>query len=161
MANRNELTFKSYLKTISIIHIAFTGGLLFFSAIVYFQFTDWHFTVPLNDVFFSSTPILATAIIFLGNFLFKKKINSILGKKSLRQRLTVYQSAILLKYAFTEGAAFICMMIALYSGNLFYLGLALIVILYFISLKPTKNKIEQQLHLTGELKDQLNRENLK
>ncbi|MCK0156622.1 hypothetical protein MWU65_05495 [Cellulophaga sp. F20128] len=160
MADRNELTFKSFLQTITIIHIAFIGGLLVFSAIAYFQFTDWVFILPTNDLFFIITPTLALASIYLGNFLFRKKISAILGKKSLRQRLTTYQSAILIKFAFTEGAAFVCIMIALLKGNLFYLGLALLCIVYFISLKPTQAKIEQQLALKGELKEQMDKGNI-
>ncbi|MEP0211913.1 MAG: hypothetical protein ABJD66_01770 [Cellulophaga sp.] len=159
MEDRNSLTFKGFLKVMSVMHIAFSGGLILFTAILYFQQEKWTFSIPVSSIHIVITPIVAITGIFLGNYIFKKKIEPVLGKKSLKQKLEVYQSALLTKYAFIEGAAFISLLFALYNSNLFYLFITIAVIIYFLFLRPTKDKIKKQLQLKGEQKEQFKREN--
>lgn len=159
MEDRNSLTFKGFLKVMSVMHIAFSVGLIFFTAVMYYQQQKWEFNIPTNSIYIVLVPLVAITGVFLGNYVFKKKIEPVLNKKSLKQKLDVYQSALLFKYAFIEGAAFICLLFSLFKSNLLYLAITVAIIVYFLFLRPTKNKIEQQLQLKGEQREQFKREN--
>ncbi|MCL5244722.1 hypothetical protein M4I21_02805 [Cellulophaga sp. 20_2_10] len=158
MEDRNSLTFKGYLKVMSVMHLVFCVGILLFTIFLYLQQESWVFTFPISSPSIVIVPLIAITGIYLSNYVFKKKIEPILDKKSLKQKLGVYQSALIYKFAFVEGAAFVCLVFALSNSNLFYLSFTGLIIIYFITLRPTKDKIEQQLQLKGAQKEQFKRE---
>jgi hypothetical protein len=102
---------------------------------------------PGNDVFFYIAPGLVVATMFLGSFLFKQRMSKLDANATLQGKLTVYQTALIIRCAMSEGASLFCIVCALNTGNLFYLVVAGVNILYFIWIRPTKTKIKDSLNL--------------
>ncbi|MEE9363276.1 MAG: hypothetical protein V3U92_11830 [Cellulophaga sp.] len=161
MKNENyELTPKKYIQITTFLFFGFLLGPIFLGTIAYYTSEE-----PLlllsnaEDIFFFIVPIAAFSGILIGTFLFKKTLVSSLEKKTLREKLNLFQSASIIKYASIEGPAILSIVAFFNSNNLFYLLIAICLMAYFFLLLPTKDKIEQSLKLRGELKNQFNKEN--
>ena len=75
MENNIESTPKGFIKTISIIHLAFLIGLLIFGSFIFIQNDNWELNLlDTNEIFYIILPIIAIAGIFIGNYLYKQKI---------------------------------------------------------------------------------------
>ena len=156
MENKNnELTAKGFIKTISIIHLALMSGLLLFGTYVYLQNNEWELILSnSNDIFFFIVPVLAISGILLGNYLYKKQIDTLSNNNSLKGKLVGFQTASLIKYALIEGPAFLGIRVSMNNGNLLYLIISTGLIAYFFTQRPTREKIERDLNLNRELKDE-------
>ncbi len=158
--NKNVLTPKGFIKGISIFHFALFVGQIFFAIFAYTQNGDTKvkFTnTDADDQFIYVIPIIIITGVFASNFIYKKLLTSILNKTSLKEKLTNLQTALLIKYALIEGPTLLVIFIYMNYGNLFYLLIAGGLLVYFYMLKPTKEKIENDLQLNNEHKSEFNR----
>ena len=150
--NQNNIkTPATFLKTLTIIYAALLIGQLLF-VIVVFSITNS--TVinlqPSGDVFFYLVPIFTIGCGLLGAFLYKQQIAKLMDNSLLAEKLAAYQTAFILRCAPTEGASLFGIVIYMNTGNLFYLIIAGFNILYFILMRPTKDKLKEALNLTYE-----------
>lgn len=131
---------KEKIKTLKFIHLALCLGVIF--TYVFVNDID-SFSQVLNPTLDSDSavyiviPILA---VLIGNFLFKKQLAAIDSKLSMEEKLPLYQSASMVRWALLEGAAFI---ILFTEPKLMVLGI--LVLAYLISLMPTETRIEKDL----------------
>ncbi|TMU50916.1 hypothetical protein [Flagellimonas algicola] len=154
------LTPNSFVKTLSIIHLGLLAGPFLFGVVAYYQtenaFLDYTNT---EDVFLFGVPIFAVTGIFVGNLLFKQMMTAAMKTDGLRPKLARFQTASLVKYALIEGPALIGTIAFLNTGNLTYLYISGVLILFLYLLRPTKEKIELGLDLKGDDKNQFNKLN--
>lgn len=155
-----ELTPNSYIKTLSIIHLGLLAGPFMLGVLAYSQtenpYLDYTNT---EDVFIYIVPVFAISGIFLGNLLFKQMMATAMKSDGLRTKLVRFQTASLIKYALIEGPALLGAVAFLNTGNLTYLYIAGVLILFLYLLRPTKEKIELGLQLRGVEKAQFNQSN--
>lgn len=151
------LTPKSFIKTITVIHLALIMGLLLFSGVSYTlvetNFLSFDFE---NDIFSLIVPAFAIGGAFASNFIANKKISELSAIESLKDKLIGYQTASIIRFALLEGPALLGIVIYLQTGNLFYLLIAGTVIAYFVTVRPTKDKIEMDLNFSFEQKAAFN-----
>lgn len=139
---------KNFIKTTMIIHLALLMGQVLFAVVTCFIAPNAVLDLkPTNDVLFYIAPALVVATMFLGSFLFKQQLSKLDAGATLQGKLVVYQTALIIRCAMSEGASLFCIVCALNTGNLFYLVVAGINIIYFIWIRPTKAKIEDSLNL--------------
>jgi hypothetical protein len=86
----------------------------------------------------------------LGAFLYKKQLTKLGDKNSLGEKITAYKTAFIMRCAPIEGATLFGVVIYMNTGNLFYLIISGLNILYFISVRPAKDKLKEALNLTYE-----------
>jgi MFS family permease len=158
MENENyELTPAKYLKINTVIHLALISGVALFSVIAFGLIESrelrWNDT---GDIFFFIVPIAAILGIVAGNILYKKGLESLIDKNTLKEKLTGFQTALIIKYAFLEGPSLIGVVAFFNTGNLLYLLISGVLIIYFFFQRPSKEKIMNDLELSGALKDQFN-----
>lgn len=139
---------KTFLKILSIIHIALCAGLALFAIFVYFKNGDFTARMNQQDIFIYIVPIVAAAGYFLSQLVFKKQIASIAREEKLPIKLAKYQIASLIKYALLEGPGFLALMAYFWSGNALYLVIAIALIVYLFVQRPTAEKIKKELPLT-------------
>ena len=87
------------------------------------------------------------------NLINKSKINKIKQKTNLLEKLGDYRSAFIIKFALLEGPAFLSITVFLLTANKVYLVYILPIIILFIILRPTKDKIVVELELNKEERD--------
>lgn len=162
MENNQSIAFtpKSFIQRITIIYLALIIGQLLFAGVSYSivetNFLSFDFG---SDVFVMLVPALAVGGAFASNFIYNKKIDELTSLESLNNKLIGYQTACIIRYALLEGPALLGIVTYMQTGNLFFLIIAGALIVYFITLRPTKEKIEMDLNFSFEQKTAFNQIN--
>jgi hypothetical protein len=142
---------QNFIKTTVIIHLALFMGQVMFAALVLLRCKQPFLNLkPGNDVLFYLSPALVLFGIFVGSFLFKKSVAKLREKTSLGEKLTAYQTAFIKRCALAEGASMFGIVCMLLTSNTYYLIVVGVNILYFIIIRPTKFKIQDDLNLGYE-----------
>ncbi|HIP49085.1 MAG TPA: hypothetical protein EYG92_09005 [Lutibacter sp.] len=149
------LTPNGFLKTLRILHLALVTGVSVFLIFVYTQNTEWILNLSdTNDIFFFIVPAFAIFGVYFGTFLYKKQLTSLVNKDNLREKLVGFQTASIIKYATIEAPALLGILASFLNGNVFYILISSVLLVYLFFQKPTKDKIEMDLNLKGKLKSQ-------
>lgn len=80
----------------------------------------------------------------------RKKLEEAKNKATLQEKLVIYQSSSIIRYALLEGTALLAIVTFGNEYNFFYLIFAAIAIGYVLYLRPTKDKITTDLNLTAK-----------
>ncbi|MBG49381.1 MAG: hypothetical protein CML05_13935 [Pseudozobellia sp.] len=145
----------SIFNNLKIIHTALLIGMVLFGIFVYTQNGQFIAEIEDGDIFVYIVPIVAFSAYFLGMLFFKKMILRIKREDSLKQKLEVYQKASLVNYAFLEAAAMLALVAYFLKGTALYLVIALCIMVFYISKRPTINKLLNDLPLSIEETNQL------
>jgi hypothetical protein len=147
---------QAFFKTTAIIHAALLIGQVLFGATVFSitQSTGLNLN-PGNDVFYYVALLLVIGGMILGSFLYKQQLAKLGGEATLKEKTAAYQTALIIRCALSEGASLFCIIHYMLTGNLFYLLLVGLNILYFIWIRPTKDKIADEVNLSYEDKVEL------
>ncbi|MDQ8014449.1 MAG: MFS transporter [Flavobacterium nitrogenifigens] len=127
------------IKTLQIIHLGICAGTI----IAYFIVGDISLetlSVPAidsNSILYLIIPVLAFV---LSSILFKAQLKQIDPKLKLEDKLPVYQTASIMRWAVLEGAAFLILFI---KPEFILFGILLIV--YLLYLRPTEERITNDL----------------
>lgn len=108
------------------------------------------------DVLSFIIPSLLLVGIFLGKFLFKKNISEINKTETLSKKLGSYQTAFIVQAAIAEGITILAIIIYGQNIHLLFLVVSLVSLLYYLTLKPSKEKIINDLQLNIEERQSLN-----
>ena len=131
------------LKTIKIIHLAISAGII----IVYFMIGDLSSLENFKISSIDETSIIYLLIpissVFLSNFLYKSQINNIDSKLSLEEKIPFYQTASITRLAVLEGAAFLILIL---KPDFIIFGILIIV--YIIFLRPTETQFRKDFENT-------------
>ncbi|WP_343589008.1 MFS transporter [Flavobacterium sp.] len=127
------------IRTLQIIHFGICAGTI----IAYFIIGDLsleklHF--PIIDsasIIYLAIPVLAFV---LSSILFKAQLKQIDPKLKLENKLPIYQTASIMRWAVLEGAAFIILFL---NPDFIIFGIFLIV--YLLFLRPTEERITNDL----------------
>lgn len=154
----NNNTPKGFFRTLSLIHMGLIGGLLVATAVFYLQ-TEVPPNTGEEDLMIYVFPTIAILSIFLSKFLFAQQLKNLEDKKLLSQKIPGYLTASLISYALVEGPAFLNLIWFSTTGNMLYFAVTLTLLAYLLWHRPTKQKVENQLQLKGELMTQFRKEN--
>jgi hypothetical protein len=142
---------QNFVKIVAIIHAALLIGQVLFGIVAVAETKSTGFNLKLgSDPFFYIVPFLTVAGMLSGNFLFMQKISNMADKNSLNEKLAGYQTALIIRFAISEGPSLFGIVGYMLSGNVIYLILVGINMLYFILIRPTKDKMAEDLDLTYE-----------
>jgi len=139
---------KSFLRTLSILHISLCTGILLIAGFAYLQ--NGNFTANMNgeDIFIYIVPIVAAVGYFASQLIFKKLVSALKKEDVLQTKLAKYQSASLIEYALIEGPAFLALFAYNGNGNALHLVIAVALIAYLFAQRPTATRLIKELPLT-------------
>ncbi len=147
---------RSFLKTLTIIHLAMVAGPLL-AATIFFMNTELQTNGTQSDIFVYIFPIIALAGVFGSKFLFNLFVKNLKNHETLQAKLTGYQTASLIKYGLLEGPALLNIVWFSVTGNLLYLSIGCALILFLFVQRPSADKVENDLVLDSEHKRQFRR----
>ena len=122
-------------KTLKLIHLAICAGMIL-AYIFVGQFSMEQLKgqeIGSDDLVYLAIPIVA---FFLSNFMFKSQLKQVDSRASLEDKLPVYQTASIIRWAILEGGAFLILFM---KPDLLIFGILLI--LYLVYMRPTEEKI--------------------
>jgi len=129
------------LQTLKIIHVSLVIGLL----LAYFILGDLMNlenlkmpTIDSSSIVYLIIPVFA---VLASGFMFKSLVSKIDSKLDFDAKIAPYQTASIIRWAILEGAAFL---ILLLKPDFLIFGLLIIV--YFILIRPTKSRMENDLN---------------
>ena len=149
----------SFFKTLSIIHLALVVGIVAFGTFKYMNNGSFKANADPNDVFIYVIPVVAAFGYFMSQFMFKKQLQAIHRTDSLTLKLQKYQASSIIKYIFIEGPAFLALIAYGFNGNALFLVIAIFLVVYLYSQKPTKLKFMNEVPLTIEDKTEFKNTN--
>jgi hypothetical protein len=153
--NNEPLTPKSFLRILSLIHLAMVGSVVIFGLMMFLQTQNQILSFNYSgDEMFLIVPFMAIAGIFAGNYLYKNILSGIASKNTLKEKLVGFQSASIIKYALLEGPAFLGIVAFITEGNQFFLLISLLLVGWLIIQRPTRDRVENDLMLEGALKSE-------
>jgi len=155
--NQNQnLSPKAMFKNLSIIHGALIAGQVMFAIVASTIAKNKHFDLNLSaDSLLMVAPILAVGCFIMSSFLFKQQLQIAANKSDLKSKITGYQTASIVRMAPLEGASLFNIVVFLLSGNYFTLIISILIVLYFLSFRPTKDRVTDSLNLSYEEQSEL------
>jgi hypothetical protein len=135
---------KERIKTLKIIHLAIMLGVAFAYFFVLDKNAIADFKIPSIDsgsIIFALIPLIT---IVLSNFMFKNMISKIDSKLSIENKIGVYQTSSIIRWAILEGAAFVLLFL---KPDFFVFGI--IIIIYLLTIRPTEDKVNIDLNLNN------------
>lgn len=142
------------VKTLNIIHMALAAGQILFAAVT-FIIPKNPVKGPGNDTLIYIAPVLAITCFIAGHILFLKLLSNIRKDTLLKAKLIAYQAATIIRLALLEGPSLFSIIGFLLTGKLIFLVIAGALVAYFIYLRPSRQKIEDDLNLDYEEKAEL------
>lgn len=128
------------IKTLQIIHLAVCAGTI----LAYFLLGELSIeklkniqVIDSSSIVYVFIPILAFV---LSTFLFKSQLKQIDPKLKTEDKLPVYQTASIMRWAVLEGAAFLILFL---KPDFILFGI--LIIIYLIFLRPTEERINNDL----------------
>jgi hypothetical protein len=139
---------EGFIKSISVIHLALLAGQVVFGIVAFGQSGKAYFGIRnTGDVLIFIVPVVAIAGFLAAYVLFQQQLIALRSKASLGEKIIGYQTALIVRFALLEGPSLLAIVAYLANGNLFYLAIAGLLVFYFISLRPTLEKVENDLEL--------------
>ena len=143
------ITPESVLKTLAFTHVAMLAFQMLFAIVAFAQTTRMYFGVMnMDDQFVFIAPVLALGGFFGGYLIFKKQKYLLREKENLLDKLAGYQSVLITRFALILGPSLFSIVAYILSGNIFFLVITAFMTLYFIFLRPTREKIEADLRFS-------------
>lgn len=157
--NTPPATPKTFLKTFSIIHFALVMGVSLFAVVTYMITENQKFSIDYSgDFMFFVVPLMGIAGIMAGNFFYGNTLKGLAAKDTLKEKLSGFQTASIIKYALLEGPALFGIVAFMNEGNQYFLSISLFLIGWLLMQRPTRDKVERDLMLEGALKSEFQQE---
>ena len=134
------------------------GQVLFLAIAVYLViYGGMNIAQPdINKILLFIVPLMAISCVFISFNIFKQRVVDLKDKLDLNTKLTDYRSALIVRWALVEGPSFFAIVSYLLTGNYILLGIAIILIMIFILVMPSQSKMEADLELSWQDKNDLN-----
>ena len=137
-----------FLKTITILYLALLMGQLMFAVVAFSINGSTAVVIDTNDTIIFIEVIMVTGCFIASNILFKKQLADAAQQSDVKSKLMRYQTALIIRCALLEGASLFSIVNYMTGGNLLYLIISGLIILYFLSFRPTKERIKEDLQLS-------------
>ena len=142
------------LTTLNILHKAMLiGQFIFAAATFYLVYNNLQEpSLKEQERMFQIVAIALTAGGFFGGMsIFKRKLQEIRNMQgSVRERFAAYRTACIIQWALIEGPCLFCILGFFLTGNYAFIALAGVLILLFVMLSPTKNKVMTHLNFSEQ-----------
>ena len=142
--------FKTYFKTLQIIHFALLSGQLVVMAVFTFLIR-YHLVEPDNSFptnFIYITLLLPALGVIGSNFLFKTLLKRISDHAPIKEKLASYKGALLVRYAVLEMPTLLLLVLYFLCGNQFLILAALLAAAYFFMMKPSETGLIEDLEIS-------------
>ncbi len=148
MNSTQQTTTKQYFFTQTLVYIALIMGQLVFGLVVFYLRSTQPQSANSAQVFLYMAPILAGAGLVGGNMLFRFFLKKANEKSVLKDKIMAYSQATLVRYALLEAPSLFSIIAYFLTGYPLFIGIAGFMIGSFLFVRPTKDRLMQDLQLT-------------
>ncbi len=151
------LTPASVVKTNKTIFWAIFGSIFLLTAFFFMNHENEEINFDFKDGNFQISIGLIVLGLFLSQIIFQFLKNRIPKEHGLKEKIMQLQTAYIIRYAILEAPVFLIILV--FQNNKSFLFLPAIILLYMLTLIPSKEKIINDLDLNSSENAKMNREN--
>lgn len=140
---------KAAVRVLTTLHLAIFAAPLLFGLIAITRRTKPPI-IDLNNTFFAVILFFGVAAVVVGRILFKKRLEEAAVQESLSEKLKIYQTGFIMRSAILEGTTLLGLVGYFLEGNLLMVIVPVLLITYHLILRPTKDRIAEDLNLSYE-----------
>jgi hypothetical protein len=144
-------SYQNDFKSMQFLHYALLIGVLIFTAVAYFLNKNGLLAEAddtLYDFFRFLVPGLLAVSVLAGRFISQKIFATAKDKSGIGEKLNVYRTGMLIRWAMVEGGTFFALVAYLLTANLVMLIVALAGAIYLFTLRPTPESAAGTLGLS-------------
>ncbi|MBN2274744.1 MAG: hypothetical protein JXR41_02790 [Bacteroidales bacterium] len=149
--DQTSRNFNDDIRAMKIIHAAMLAGQIILGIIVFYLVYTGLLESAASDadnIFKYLVPAMALGSYLIGSILFKKLTEVARTNPELKEKLAGYRSALITSYAFLEGCSLFAIIATMLTSNMLYLGIAGVLMLYFLTIGPRRERIVRDLDLS-------------
>ena len=150
--------FKAEIRALKMIHLAMTAGQVLFAVIAFILIITNSLDKSANNLYILFRYVVPVCILggLIGShFVFRTRLEVIRTDTELAEKLNEYRITLIIRYAMLEGGSIVALVAYLVVGHMVYLGAAILVILYFLTLIPNTERVTNDLGLNADEKHRL------
>ena len=154
-----QQTSKEYFRTLKLIYYAMIASQLFFGIVFIILVQGGQINTSqedLKDIFNYVVPLFIVGGIFGSNRMFLTLVKDSKRIENLPDKMAGYQTAIIVRYAFLQAPFFFSLVVYLLTGGVLFLGLAGVIVVVFLTIKPTIERAARDLDLNLNDKQAIN-----
>jgi hypothetical protein len=145
-----QIVSKKYLRTLVVLHAVLALGQLLFLAIALIG-KNGHSVeqsqVDTNRMLLLMALLMVAGSIAGGIYMHKRKVLEIRMNNNLRQKLDEYTISLIIRFALMEVASIFCTVGYLLSSHYLFVFFTLVVLVFFVVVRPTKGNVLRDLDL--------------
>jgi len=145
----------AFFKSLPLIFLALLAGMLIMGTMMYVMNPVTEYNLDFKNPFLAIMIVVMIAGIFGSNLLYNFHKNKIEINDPLESKMARIQQAVIVRFALVEGPALLGVILYLKEANLIFLMLSAMMVLYFLTLRPSKEKIIDDMNLTSDQKREL------
>ena len=157
--DKKQITSTEYFKGLNLIFLAMMVGQILFAGIAYFISLDKTDENDLYSIMIMVVPMVAISGFIGGRFLFQQQMQGISKNAALVEKMDKYRTASIIRFALMEGPAFLAIIGLIMTGQMVFLGIAALIIAFFYTLRPTRDKAIKELGLNMTEQGKVNNPN--
>jgi hypothetical protein len=141
------------LRAIQILYKALLVGQILFAAIALFVVESGRFTLhnaELGNILLIVAVILSVGGVAFSYSLFEKRMEIVKQQNDLSSKLEGYRAALIMQLGLSEFPALLAIIFYFITGNHAFLIIIILLLVNFLNLYPSRNKIVKQLELNSE-----------
>ncbi|MGF1670566.1 MAG: hypothetical protein ACFCU6_08970 [Balneolaceae bacterium] len=148
---KTKITAAEYFKAINMIYYFMLGGQILLGAMGIYMVKSGFLEVE-NDLLYDVMLIVVSLYFVIGmtgSYLyFKKRLAKTAEMKNFLEKTAHYRGSLVVQYAMVEGIALFAIVGFMFTGSTMLLAILVVTIVYFIMLKPSREKMASELNLT-------------
>lgn len=143
----------SYIKALTVLHIALFGGQLMFTFIILVVLSigkNYKPALATNSQLLLMVCIAVAALAsFGGNAIYKKRLEALnQSADSASEKLEGYRGASIVRWAIMEFATLLSIILLFLTANYYILIVIAVLLFLFLSVRPTTSKVVQDLNVS-------------
>lgn len=148
MGNNSEL--KNQFKLLIMIHISLVAGMLLILLVVLvlIQGNRLIVNIELDKIFTILVPVYGLIIMFISRFIFSVIISGYSAGTDFAQKIVKYRLAKIVSWALLESGCIFALVAAMLTANYLYVAVFIFLLGYFVMLRPSKQSLICDLHLS-------------
>ncbi len=152
--NGQKETYQSIVRAVKLLPSAMIAGLGLMSVVLILIRRGEEPNGMLGDAAVIGVALFAAAMVVLSSYLYRRTVGTAMGK-NLAEKLVIYRSAVVLRFAIIEGPALFSAVLYFLSGNYIFMVITGCLFVFMLLNRPTDEMIAEHLMLTEEDKRKL------
>jgi hypothetical protein len=144
-----KYTYAQYIRGLKIVHLAITMSQIILIGLIFGLNSENTILIDKNfaNNLYIIVPAAVLMLILTGRITYQQQLKKMLKQTDIKKKLTGFRTIHIIQIAFIEAAGLVCFIASFLSKNLLFVYGCGLLIIYLLTLIPSKKKLEKELQL--------------